>query len=122
MVSGRLRPGFKIVHRRAGARPWNGHPDKRPGVDVDVIFPTFCRPLVIDERADAKRFSVTVTTSAHLELYRERHELHFGMVPRLCWNNQRAGEVATWRRTFRRMHTEMDRATKVAVDRERVYA
>jgi hypothetical protein len=121
MASQWLKSGFKIVRRRAGARWWNGHPGTRPSVDVDVIFPVFCEPLVIDEEVDGKRFSVTVTTPAHLELYRERYELHFQMIPRLFWKNQRAGEVATWRRTFGRMLKEMNRAPSGA-NRERAYA
>ena len=89
------------------------------GTKKAVIFPVFYEPLSIDQQ----RFTIDNMRSEHLELYRTCYEINFKMVPRLFWDNQRAGgvswlkraairglgktEVATWRRMFRKIHKQI---------------
>ncbi len=84
-----------------------------------VVFPVFYEPMTADEIAADRRFSLARMTPEHLELYRTCYEINFNMVPRLFWDNQRAGgvpwikravmqtmgrgEVLTWRRAFKRL-------------------
>ena len=103
-----------------------------------VIFPIFYEPMASGEAADRQRFTLAKMTPEHLELYRTCYEQNFKMVPKLFWDNQRAGgvswarrafmqtlgrgEVMTWRRTFRRLRRQMDRSIPAAVEKEQVYA
>ncbi len=103
-----------------------------------VIFPIFYEPMASGELADRQRFTLAKMTPEHLELYRTCYEQNFKMVPRLFWDNQRAGgvswvrrafmqtlgrgEVMTWRRTFRALRKRMDRSMPAAVEKEQVYA
>ena len=84
-----------------------------------VIFPIFFEPLSVDQ----PRFTVDNMTGDHLELYRRCYEINFKMVPRLFWDNQRAGgvgwlkraalralgmtEVAAWSKTFKKVGREI---------------
>ncbi|MEN6335901.1 MAG: radical SAM protein [Phycisphaerales bacterium] len=84
-----------------------------------VVFPVFYEPMTADEIAAGRRFSLATMTPEHLELYRTCYEINFKMVPRLFWDNQRAGgvpwikraimqtmgrgEVLTWRRAFKKL-------------------
>ena len=90
------------------------------GTKKAVIFPIFYEPLSLDQ----PRFSLDNMKSYHLELYRTCYEINFKMVPRLFWDNQKAGgvswtkralmqllgkrEMATWRRTFDRIQKQLN--------------
>jgi radical SAM superfamily enzyme YgiQ (UPF0313 family) len=90
------------------------------GTKKAVIFPVFYEPLSLDQT----RFSLDNMKSYHLELYRTCYEINFKMVPRLFWDNQRAGgvswtkralmqllgkrEMLTWRRTFDRIQKQLN--------------
>ncbi len=103
-----------------------------------VIFPIFYEPMASGAEADKQRFTLAKMTLEHLELYRTCYEQNFKMVPKLFWDNQRAGgvswarrafmqtlghgEVMTWRRTFRRLRRQMDRSISIVVEKEQVYA
>lgn len=103
-----------------------------------VIFPIFYEPMASGPQANKQRFTLAKMTPEHLELYRTCYEQNFKMVPKLFWDNQRAGgvswarrafmqtlghgEVMTWRRTFRRLRKRMDRSIPPAVEKEQVYA
>ncbi|MDI6449925.1 B12-binding domain-containing radical SAM protein [Anaerobaca lacustris] len=103
-----------------------------------VIFPIFYEPMATGAEADKQRFTLAKMTLEHLELYRTCYEQNFKMVPKLFWDNQRAGgvswarrafmqtlghgEVMTWRRTFRRLRRQMDRSISTVVEKEQVYA
>ncbi len=103
-----------------------------------VIFPIFYEPMASGAEADRQRFTLAKMTLEHLELYRTCYEQNFKMVPKLFWDNQRAGgvswvrrafmqtlghgEVMTWRRTFRRLRRQMDRSISTVVEKEQVYA
>lgn len=81
-----------------------------------VIFPIFYEPVDTAEIAAGRRFGIDTMLPEHLELYRKCYEINFRNVPRLFWDNQRAGgvswfkrammrllgkaEIATWRRQF----------------------
>jgi radical SAM superfamily enzyme YgiQ (UPF0313 family) len=103
-----------------------------------VIFPIFYEPMASGAQAAAQRFTLAKMTAGHLELYRTCYEQNFKMVPKLFWDNQRAGgvswfrrafmqtlgrgEMMTWRRTFRRLGRQMDRSTPIVVEEEQAYA
>jgi radical SAM superfamily enzyme YgiQ (UPF0313 family) len=88
-----------------------------------VVFPVFYEPVSQEEIAAGHRFSLDSMTREHLELYRTCYELNFEMVPRLIWDNQRAGgvswlkravmqvlgrgEIVTWRRAFRKLGKQL---------------
>ncbi|MDP6379898.1 MAG: radical SAM protein [Phycisphaerae bacterium] len=83
-----------------------------------VIFPIFHEPL-----SGPGRFAIQNMRADHLELFRECYEINFKWVPRLFWDNQRAGgvswlkrtlmqmlgkaEVKSWRKTFARVEGEI---------------
>jgi len=80
-----------------------------------VIFPIFYEPQTASNQA----FSLSKMTADHLELYTVCYENNFRRVPKLFWDNQRAGgvswfkraliqllgrtEVRAWRKNFRRI-------------------
>lgn len=84
-----------------------------------AIFPIFYEPLSLEE----KRFTLDQMRLEHLELYRTCYEINFQQIPRLFWDNQRAGgvsrtkrtilqmlgkvETASWRRSFKRIHKQI---------------
>jgi len=102
-----------------------------------VIFPVFYEPLAADEIADGKRFTLAKMRSDHLELYRTCYEINFKLVPRLFWDNQRAGgvswlkrafmqtlgktEVFTWRRTFRKERKRLQQIAPLPREEEQAY-
>lgn len=99
------------------------------GTKRSVIFPVFYEPLSVDEIRMDQRFTLAKMRSDHLELYRTCYEINFRNVPRLFWDNQRAGgvswlkralmqmlgktEVASWRRTFRKVGRQIEKRTNL---------
>jgi len=99
------------------------------GTKRAVIFPVFYEPLSVDEIRMDQRFTLARMRSDHLELYRTCYEINFRNVPRLFWDNQRAGgvpwlkralmqmlgktEVASWRRTFRKVGRQIEKRTNL---------
>ncbi len=92
-----------------------------------IVFPVFHEPV----RPGAGRpFRTSAMTSNHLELYVACYENNFRAVPRLYWDNQRAGgvglakrllaqamgraEVATWRKRFARLARELRETPEAA--------
>ena len=89
------------------------------GTKKAVIFPIFYEPLDVGQ----PRFTLDNMRIDHLQLYRTCYEINFKMVPRLFWDNQRAGgiswtkralmqllgkrEMAAWRRTFNRIKKQL---------------
>jgi radical SAM superfamily enzyme YgiQ (UPF0313 family) len=90
-----------------------------------AVFPVFYEPL----SAEQVRFSLDRMTAAHLELYRSCYEINFRQIPRLFWDNQRAGgvpwikraamqtlgktEVYSWRKTFRKLGVRLAGANTI---------
>ncbi len=84
-----------------------------------VVFPIFYEPLSIEEVRQGRKFTLEKMRADHLELYKCCYEINFKAIPPLFWDNQRAGgvsfakralmrglgkcEVASWRRTFRKV-------------------
>jgi hypothetical protein len=95
------------------------------GTKRAVIFPIFYEPLSADEIRRDQQFTLAKMRADHLELYRTCYEINFQNVPRLFWDNQRAGgvpwikralmqmlgktEVVSWRRTFRKVGRQIER-------------
>ncbi len=98
-----------------------------------VIFPIFYEPVDAAEIGTGRRFGIDTMRPEHLELYRKCYEINFRNVPRLFWDNQRAGgvswikrammrvlgkaEIATWRRQFRAVSKRI--AARVETERVR---
>jgi hypothetical protein len=95
-----------------------------------VVFPVFYEPLSEQQIQAGLRFTLDKMTAAHLELYRSCYEINFRKIPRLFWDNQRAGgvswfkraamqalgktEVYSWRKTFRRLGAQLNKTEPVA--------
>jgi len=93
------------------------------GTKRSVIFPIFYEPLSADQIQAGQRFTLKKMRADHLELYRTCYEINFKLVPRLFWDNQRAGgvpwakrvliqmlgrsETLSWRRTFRTIQKQI---------------
>jgi len=103
-----------------------------------VIFPIFYEPFSREQIDKALRFTIKQMRPEHLELYRACYEINFKFVPRLFWDNQRAGgvswlkrammqvlgktEVFSWRRTFKKMAREFARPEPGAIVEDKTYA
>jgi len=103
-----------------------------------VVFPVFYEPMSADEIAAGRRFTLATMTPEHLELYRTCYEINFDMVPRLIWDNQRAGgvpwakravmqvlgrgEVLNWRRAFKKLGRQLARPAGAVVEEKQAYA
>jgi hypothetical protein len=97
-----------------------------------VIFPIFYEPVLADEISGGRAFTLRKMRADHLDLYRTCYEINFKGVPNLFWDNQRAGgvswfkraamqalgkvEVFSWRRTFRKVGREIEKATANQVE------
>ena len=88
-----------------------------------VIFPIFYEPVLPEQIENGQRFTLPKMRADHLELYRTCYEINFKSVPRLIWDNQRAGgvsllkratmqmlgkmEIYSWRQTFNRLGKQL---------------
>ncbi len=88
-----------------------------------VVFPVFYEPILKEDIVSTGNFSISNMRADHLELYRTCYEINFRRVPKLMWDNQRAGgvpllkrmtlqamgraEIANWRMAFRKMARKM---------------
>jgi len=95
-----------------------------------LVFPVFYEPLPHELAAGARRFTLEEMTAEHLALFTTCYEVNFKKVPRLYWDNQRAGgvswfkrallqalgrtEVVSWRKRFRRIGERIAARTAAA--------
>jgi len=89
------------------------------GRNEAVVFPIFYEPVRTDESREEQRFTLDKMSAEHLKLYRACYEINFRLIPRLFWDNQRAGgvspskrallrilgkgEVRSWRKAFKKI-------------------
>jgi radical SAM superfamily enzyme YgiQ (UPF0313 family) len=94
-----------------------------------VIFPIFYEPVTGEEIKNRTGFTLDKMRAEHLALYRRCYENNFKRVPRLFWDNQRAGgvslakrtimqllgkgEIMTWRRTFARLDKKLSQPKQI---------
>ncbi len=102
-----------------------------------VVFPIFYEPVSAEEIKAGTRFTLEKMKAGHLELYRTCYENNFKAVPRLFWDNQRAGgvslfkrtamqvlgrgEIMTWRRTFRKLGKKYSQPVPMPAEEDKVY-
>ena len=91
-----------------------------------VVFPVFYEPYRPDEIQNDMGFGMKKFRLDHLELYSTCYEINFRWVPKLFWDNQRAGgvslakrvlmrllgktEVRAWRKHFQLLHHDLSLA------------
>ena len=65
-----------------------------------VVFPIFHEPVLKNHPRGGQRFTFDSLSKEHLELYTTCYEINFNWVPKLYWDNQRAGGVPLWKRSL----------------------
>jgi radical SAM superfamily enzyme YgiQ (UPF0313 family) len=68
-----------------------------------VVFPIFHEPVLEEEIQAGRRFTIDKMRLDHLALYERCYEINFKWVPRLFWDNQRAGGVPFLKRALMKM-------------------
>jgi len=97
---------------------------ERLGAAPTAVFPVFHEPVRPDR--DGPAFRLEAMTRRHLALQAACYEMNFRWIPRVYWDNQRAGgvgwtrramtqvlgraEIRMWRRRFRRLRASLDAA------------
>jgi len=94
-----------------------------------VVFPIFHEPVLLEHPMSGESFKIDTMRRDHLELYTTCYEINFNWVPKLYWDNQKAGGVPYWKRALIRLLGKMEivswrknfkREHKKITERERV--
>ena len=94
---------------------------QRLGEAPTAVFPVFHEP--VRPNRDGPGFNLPAMTRRHVDLYAACYEMNFRWIPRVYWDNQRAGgvgwtrralvqmlgrgEIRMWRRRFRRLRAAL---------------
>jgi radical SAM superfamily enzyme YgiQ (UPF0313 family) len=68
-----------------------------------VVFPIFHEPVLFNHPRGGSKFDLNNMRQDHFDLYTTCYRINFNWVPKLYWDNQRAGGVSFAKRSFIQM-------------------